>query len=368
MTAALRMLAAVGGVATIAATLASAVNTLVLPRGVNGRLARTMFTSVRAVVDLATRRADVERRDQALALVAPVGLLGLPVAWLLLTWAGVAGVLLAIGLDTPWDALRLSGSSLLTLGFSVPETVPQTLVAFGAATVGLGLVTLLIAYLPTMYAAFSQREAEVALLEVRAGSPPSAVVMLERFHSIGRADDLDDVWVRWETWFAQLDETHTSLAALPLFRSTRPSRSWITAAGTVLDAAALYASTLAHGPVANASLCIRAGYTSLRSICDLYGIPYPPDPAPDDPIALTRDEYDEAYDRLEAAGYQMVEDRDQAWRDFAGWRVNYDEALLALSTLLEAPWAPWTADRSPTLGRPTLGRPRGARTGTERPE
>jgi hypothetical protein len=37
---------------------------------------------------------------------------------------------------------------------------------------GLLLVALLIAYLPTMYAAFSRRETAVKLLEVRAGNPP----------------------------------------------------------------------------------------------------------------------------------------------------------------------------------------------------
>ena len=33
-------------------------------------------------------------------------------------------------------------------------------------------------------------------------------------------------------------------------------------------------------------------------------------------------------------------DRDQAWRDFAGWRVNYDSVLLAVCDLISAPTAP----------------------------
>ena len=39
-------------------------------------------------------------------------------------------------------------------------------------------------------------------------------------------------------------------------------------------------------------------------------------------------------------------DRDQAWRDFAGWRVNYDIPLVTLAGLLVAPYAPWSSDRS----------------------
>ena len=39
-------------------------------------------------------------------------------------------------------------------------------------------------------------------------------------------------------------------------------------------------------------------------------------------------------------------DRDQAWRDFAGWRVNYDTVLLAACDLTSAPEAPWSSDRA----------------------
>jgi len=50
--------------------------------------------------------------------------------------------------------------------------------------------------------------------------------------------------------------------------------------------------------------------------------------------------------KLAAAGIELVEDRDQAWRDFAGWRVNYDAVLLGLAEYVHAPYAPWTSDRS----------------------
>ena len=40
-------------------------------------------------------------------------------------------------------------------------------------------------------------------------------------------------------------------------------------------------------------------------------------------------------------------DREQAWRDFAGWRVNYDSVLQQLAKLVMAPPAPWITDRGP---------------------
>src|SRR5207244_13198099 len=63
--------------------------------------------------------------------------------------------------------------------------------------------------------------------------------MLTRFHRIHGLDHLTDMWEAWEVWFAELEESHTSLPAVVFFRSPQPEHSWITAAGAVLDAAAL---------------------------------------------------------------------------------------------------------------------------------
>lgn len=169
----------------------------------------------------------------------------------------------ALGEVTWYEAFRLSGSSLLTLGFAHTDIPIYTLLEFSEATIGLILLTLLIAYLPTMYSAFSRRETAVTLLEVRAGDPPSAVELLKRYQRIHGLEALSDQWHTWEVWFADVEESHTSLAMLVYFRSPRTNHSWITAAGTMLDAAALTlaAAKLPQDP--QAALCIRAGYIAL---------------------------------------------------------------------------------------------------------
>jgi hypothetical protein len=48
---------------------------------------------------------------------------------------------------------------------------------------------------------------------------------------------------------------------------------------------------------------------------------------------------------------KLKRDRDQAWRDFNGWRVNYDTVLLALAAITMAPPAPWSSDRMPAYRR-----------------
>jgi hypothetical protein len=156
------------------------------------------------------------------------------------------------------------------------------------------------------------------------------------------------LWQTWESWFADLEESHTSLAAIVFFRSPRPGRSWITAAGAVLDSAALYAAVVDRPQEARAGLCIRAGYIALRAIADNFAIEYDANPHfPASPISVSRAEFDDAYDKLAAAGLPLKADREQAWLDFAGWRVNYDTVLLALAKLTMAPYAPWSSDRSP---------------------
>ena len=197
-----------------------------------------------------------------------------------------------------------------------------------------------------MYAAFSKREALVTMLEVRAGSPPSAITLLTRFYELNRMHMLDDLWTTWELWFVDIDETHTSLAALSFFRSPQSDRSWITASGAVLDAASLAASALEIPSNGQANLCIRAGYIALRHISDFFGLPYDPNPRPDDPISITREEFDQAYDALVEAGMPVKQDRDDAWKNFRGWRVNYDRVLIHLAGLTMAPYAPWSSDRA----------------------
>ncbi len=54
---------------------------------------------------------------------------------------------------------------------------------------------------------------------------------------------------------------------------------------------------------------------------------------------MTRVEFEAVLDQLSQAGLPVKQDRQQAWNDFAGWRVNYDRVLLLLCALVMAPHA-----------------------------
>jgi hypothetical protein len=352
----IRKIAFVAGLAIVVMTVSSAMRTFVVPRGENVFLTRLVFQSLRRLFSLRLHWANSYAiQDRVMAYFAPTGLLLLPLVWLLSITIGYMAMFWALGVQPWFEAFVLSGSSLLTLGFAPVDGMAQTILAFSEATLGLGLVALLIAYLPTFYSAFSRREAAVQMLEVRAGAPPSAVTMIERFRRIQGLDRLSEQWQMWEIWFTELEETHTSFSPLVFFRSPRPDQSWVTAAGAVLDAAALTASTLDLPRDPQAELCIRAGYLALRGIARFFGIPFDPKPAPTDPISITQAEFEAVYEELAAIEVPLKPDRAQAWRDFAGWRVNYDTVLITLAGMTMAPYAPWSSDRAVPF-RPKLFR------------
>jgi hypothetical protein len=353
----LRFAAFVFGGWLIFVAILCALRTFVLPRAAPDLIARAVFRFIRRLFHLRIKRLPAfEDQDRVLAMYAPTSLFALPITLLTLVCLGYAGIFWALGIRPFYDAFLESGSSLLTLGFIPPTQTPLiTVLSFSEAILGIILTALLISYLPTIYAAFSKRETLVNLLETRAGSPPEAVYMFELAFPLGRMDHFADLWREWEIWFSELDETHTSLAVLSFFRSSQPHHSWITAGGAILDGASLYLSTLDYPPNPQAALCIRAGYLALRHICDFFGLPYHPDPHfPAQPISVTRAEFDEACERLAVAGLPLKPDRDQAWTDFAGWRVNYDTTLLSLCTLVSAPLAPWSSDRAAAWKPPSL--------------
>lgn len=328
------------GLAAALRVVFSAVRTFVVPRGDNDKLSRLAFRSIRKAFDLfASPSRPYEQRDRIMAYYGPVALVLLPAIWLVLLAASFAAMFWALGLP-PGEAVIVSGSSLLTLGFDRPGVPGGDLLSFAEAAIGLGLVALLVSYLPTIYSAFSRRELLVSLLEVRADSPPSPIVMITRMDRLSGLDVLHDLWIRWEQWFAEVEETHTSLPVLVFYRSQQSNHSWVNASGAMMDTAAILRSSVAIEGDVQADLMIRAGYIALRRIAEYFGIAYDPNPSPTDATSIDRARFDEALSVLETAGVPLVEDRDQAWRDFNGWRVNYDTVLRRLERLTMAP-TPW---------------------------
>ncbi|HWD63666.1 MAG TPA: hypothetical protein VG405_00705 [Solirubrobacteraceae bacterium] len=364
----LRIVVGLLAAAGVAAVLASVIRTVVLPRGVPARLARLVFLAVRQVLTLRLRIGrdhDYRTRDRVFALQAPLGLFAQLFAWGVLILLCFSAIFWALAThanlaEVP-RAVELAGSSLFTLGFDTPDGLIRQVLAFAAAGVGLTLFALVITYLPSVYGAFSRREALVTKLVVRTGAPPDGPRLLIRSWELARFEQLDLLWNDWEDWFIDVGESHTSFPQLSFFRSPHPNNHWILTAEAVLDGAALLITVCDVEREYRSELCLDAGASALITIADFLGIPHQP-PEPEAEIALPEPVFQAGCDRLAEAGVPLVEDRQQAWRDFRRLRSRYEPLVAVLGRMTDAPrseWSSWSDDaprHSPPLLR--IHRPR----------
>jgi hypothetical protein len=252
------------GVAFLAIVLLDAFQTIILPRRPAGRLRITRLFLLATWIPwraathlLPSRRA----RDQAYSVYGPASLLALIVMWAVLLIFAFG--FMFYGLGTPFhdslgtvsefgrlrDCLYASGTTLFTLGLGdlTPTTLNARALMVVESGVGLGFVALVIGYVPLLYGTFSRREVAVALLDSRAGSPPTAGELLLRHGFDGGQEALAKLLDEWERWSAEMLESHISYPILCYYRSQHDNQSWLSAITAVLDACALLITTI-EGP------------------------------------------------------------------------------------------------------------------------
>src|SRR5579864_6086220 len=309
-----RIVAAVIGGLLVITAVYSVTGTLIVSRSVSSRLARWVDRIVVGAYRLAAKQvinfdrmeplAAYRRLDRLLATQAAAILLTQLAAWLIVAYVGFALLLWPFATRGVVSAFIDAGSSIFTLGFAVPAGAVPAVVVFLAAAVGLVIITLQIAYLPTLYAAFNRRETEVALLNARAGVPSWGPELLARTHyalgsGVSSIDTLPDLYARWEVWAADVGESHTTYLPLVRFRSPRPLSSWVTALLAVLDSAALFlALSPKSAPTVPARLCLRAGFQCFSQIAQAMGIKVPEESDVAGRISLTYQEFLDAIDQM----------------------------------------------------------------------
>ncbi len=337
------------GAAIVLWVLDAAVRTFLLPRVASVRLSRAIAGTVRRFFQLiASPRRPYLERDRRLALYPPVLLLSYQASWLCLSLVAFAFLFVAAGAPSLARGFELSGSSLFTLGTTAAVGTAELSLSYLEAAIGLTLLALLIAFIPTIYSAFQRREISVSRLSVRAGVPSTPWGILEIARSVNDYERLDDLWKEWESWFIELRETHTTLTILNFYRTPVPGQTWVGSATSVLDAAALYNSSVDLPVSATAGLCIRSGWLALRGLADYFRVEYPRNPDGTEPISVSQEEFELALDHLVRSGVPILADHDQAWLDFVGWRVNYDAIIEALHVLTTSPRTDWfTAGTQP---------------------
>ena len=177
-------------------------------------------------------------------------------------------------------------------------------------------------------------------------------------------DTLPDLYEAWERWAADVAESHTTYLPLVRFRSPKPMSSWVTGLLAVLDSAALFlALSPKHAPVVPARLCLRSGFICFGDVARAMGIDVPAEPDPSAGISLSYEEFLDAVARMHKVDFPIEREPEDAWPDFVGWRVNYEQAAYATAYALDVVPALWSGPRphprprSPRSGRPRAGRP-----------
>ena len=346
--------AVIAGILLIAIILWDAFETIILSRRVSRkfRLARLFYrmtwTPWRA---LALRMRAGNPRENYLGIYGPLSLilllatwaLGLIVGFALRSWGLDSAIAAPPGLDGFFAHFYLSGTTFFTLGFGDVTPLSRSGRLFSVIESGMGLafLAMVISYLPIVSQAFSRREANIALLDARAGSPPTAAELLRR-HA-GDDESLADLLDEWERWSAEVLESHISFPVLAYYRSQHDNQSWVSALTTILDTCALVI-VAKEGRVAGAA---RVTFAMARhAVVDLAQI-FSPRKVTFGENRLHAMELARLRERLAESNVEILPTRDSETR-LSELRSMYEWHAEALSRYLVMPLPAWT----PPAGAP----------------
>ncbi|HUA42147.1 MAG TPA: hypothetical protein VMA32_11295 [Streptosporangiaceae bacterium] len=347
-----RYAAAAIGVVLVVTSASSVIGTLIVPRSVASWLTKRVDELMTSAYVLITKPVrDFHRRDRILATHAAALLLCQIIAWLGFFFIGFGLIFWPMVHGGITQAFRLAGPGLFEIGeYGARGGLEEALLDI-ASLAGIITVTLQIAYLPTLYSAFNRRENEVALLNARGGVPSWGPELLARTHyalgsGVSTVNTLPDLYANWERWAADVGESHTTYLPLVWFRSPKSLSSWVTSLLAVLDSAALMlALNPSTAPVVPARLCLRAGFICFGDIARAMGFAVPLEPDPEGEIEISYGDFLEAISRLEEVDFPIERKPEDAWPDFVGWRLNYEQAAYAIARELDVVPAMWSGPR-----------------------
>jgi hypothetical protein len=372
-------LAAGIGLVLIASVLVDAFEAMLLPRRVIHQLRFVRLFYVYSWTPwamLARRMRPGKWRNSFLSVFGPLSVLGLISAWAIVLILGFALLQWSIGsaLRSTGEASRFSvylyfsGVTFFTLGFGdiTPIDPLGRFLTVTEAGIGFAFLAVVISYLPVLYQAFSRREVTIALLDARAGSPPTAaqlLIRLARRHNFGV---LDRFLEEWERWAAELLESHISFPLLSYYRSQHDNQSWLAALTAILDTTSLVIAGAKWTEPLQAQLTFAAARHTVVDLAQVYHIP----PIEPDPDRLPQDRLARLRSELAAAGMELRDGPavDQKLAELRGMYEPFVNALarhflLALPPVLSdsAPVDNWQTSawmrRTSGIGRLALPEP-----------
>src|SRR5258707_641361 len=295
------------GILLIVVVLWDVFETIVLPRRVTRRfrLTRAFYRLIWLPWSAIARGFKKSKpRETFLSVFGPLSLLALLVLWAAtlvfgfasLHWAFGSQISLVNGQAGFFSDLYYSGTTFFTLGLG--DIAPNGSVARAMtvieASLGFGLLALVIGYFPVLYGAFSRREVNISMLDARAGSPPTAAELLRRHAKEDAADALSILLTEWERWSAELLESHISFPLLCYFRSQHTNQSWISALTCILDTSALLIAGVQGHEARQAQLTFAMARHALVDLAQIFSLI----PTKDAGDRLPPERYERLYEQL----------------------------------------------------------------------
>ncbi len=278
----MHILIGLAGTALVVIVLWDVFETIVLPRRVTRRvrLTRLFYRACWSPWSAICRIVrNGKRRETLLSVFGPLSILVLLTVWAVALLTAFAMVHWAIGSRIAssgptgfFSDLYYSGTTFFTLGLGdvTPVGRAARAVTVIEASMGIGLLALVIGYLPVLYQAFSRREVNISMLDARAGTPPTAVELLRRHQEARSLESLHQLLRDWEGWAADLMESHLSYPVLCFFRSQHNNQSWLASLSTVLDTCSLVMVGIDGLPKWQAQLTFKMARHAIVDIAQIF--------------------------------------------------------------------------------------------------
>ncbi len=281
------------------------------------------------------------RREAWLGLYAPLSLLGLLVAWIATLIVGWGFVWWALrhdidGIDTLGDGIYFSGVSFFSVGFGdiLPVDGVARLLVLVEAFSGLTSIALVIGYLPTLYAAYRERESLLLTLDDLTCERMTPMALVRSLVIDGDLEPLRACFTEWERWTAAVLESHTTYPMMAMFRSQHAGQSWLTALGVVTDAAVALVATVPGEDRREPMRLYRRAARTFTVLGDRLHVP------PKEGPTLTPTMYESGYAILSELGVELYP-FDEAWERVSRLRATYAPQMEGLIDALVAPRGFW---------------------------
>ncbi len=344
------------GMALILIVLWDAFETIILPRRVTRkyRLTRLFYRYTWFLWNSAKRIFSSRRQETYMAFYGPLSVILLLSVWALgiilgfafLLWAADSPVKTPEGTAGFFMDFYLSGTTFFTLGMGdvIPISAFSRACAVVESGLGLGLLAIVISYLPALNQSFSRREVNISLLDARAGSPPSAYELLQRrCHDNAGMETLLQYLSEWEHWAADLLESHLSYPVLAYFRSQHDNQSWLAALTTILDTSA-FVIVVMEGPCERQARLTFA--IARHAVVDLSLVFFSP-PSKSRRDRFPHEDFVKFSEGLKSAGLS-VRKGEKIEEELARLRNMYEPYVRSLASHLRLSIPPWVAREVPT--------------------